>query len=1745
MKNKILIFFLWLGIIEPVFTQNIFAPYENDENTVLLMHFENNLQNASLLSDDGIIQGNKSISYLSSLKSELGNCIYFNNTSDQNYITIPETNNLNLTNDWTIEFWFKIKSWANSHNSWPVPICKPAQTGWDVNYDIEISSQDKKLFIQYYTENSSSTEINTPANTIETGIWYHISFIRNTSKQKIFLHLTDHDGYEIINDSLAYASTQAPVSSNNPLKIGLGMAGDNYFDGYMDELRISNCDRSLETGTNAGEATEHFIFENFTQEQIDELSPFINNTYDTITTYLKGSACFGTNNFADKIRLIYLTPSEFTTQFTSLPSWKAGVVSGGKLYVTDLNNTQQTNYYKTFQNVLTHTFTEFCSQNVFGGYGKIWFPYGLARWFCKLEPTRQDIVSYVNNNGKPVGDFYTNEENFGASIEKDFAYIVVQTCLFRRGYWGLCGFMHYTEDIQNLTHRYLDYYYLNEDPDRMKLQRETTHFKIYMTDQSVGCINKVAEKLEEKYTQYSDSFNINIIPKTTLLVYPDITTYTYQKGEDEVNNCSVGEGLGAYHLSCVSPLNPGPCSSEDEVINGIIPHEYAHTIQFIFKTTYLHGLLSEGFACAVPQGVLSEQYIQTIKQDIHNRFTNMANGIGHFPTINEMFEHSESYDMIYAGGEVFVDYMLKEYGYSLFKKFIESIPVNDARNYLIYDYSQFGISREEFESRWYEYLYTNFELGTNINNKLFETSNIEWYGTQSSATVLSSVSTDVDKRLNFFKKMDFLSIQNKLKIKYVSDITSIAGSENLKSWECAFYNFTTDTLYISTPDGSNNMFPDLKSVCYYGIGQYTLIKRYGENNYADWLKYGFPLWESGYIPARNVMVQNVNTEGYPGIETISNASFNEQTNFSFATAAMQYFIQHYGYRCFLEYGYSYNTTSGNQFNLDKVNSVTVANQVYKIFLDLFYLQENHITKRDETENVIYYFANSDMGLYDEYKSFFEETFKKFITDFSVTFDRKVNFIVYPEFCSYHEISGYECDPDSWSIGGGIENILFRMISPNATDKNNNPSSLIKHEFSHVMCDQMGRLYPAFFNEGFATYMGDAYAQEQYLSLYSGSLQSAVDNMLEKVGRWATFDELARYDFNWQYNIDYYRIGMYMIDYLMRKFQHEGIIKLTSVNGIDMSILGYNSKENYMECYRHYLYDRYLTDGLIQINTNINEYNLSAGSTIPLNVTIDSKISQVNIYYSTDQGKTWELYQSNLPVQSSYDFIIPSVQTNELSIKIEDAMENLVYGTTGIQPSIITSVSDLNLGNVEIGNNNVQNFTIKAEYLKDDITITAPAGFELSLTGTYYSSTPISLKLFNDNIFPVKIWVRFSPTAEQTYSGQISLTSANINTVNINVSGTGVAVGTAVISVTTSNLSFENIEVGSISVEQSYTVSGNNLSSDILITTPEHFEISLDNIDYSLNPITLNPTSGKVNETKIYVRFVSSSTNECSGEIRHTSTGASDVNVSLIGYSTCDDFYVDGSGNKSICLNSDVTLSATPSKTGQFNFQWKKDDQPLNNGSNYTGVTTADLSILNIDYENEGAYTCDVTDVCENTRTSPQATITVQALTEITSHPQNINTDEGKEAIFMVIANGSELNYQWRFNETEIYGGDSPEYIIPSVSNNNTGEYDVVVSGACGEVTSNKACLSLKTAIENLKYYGINVYPNPSFGIFKITCPEQKKVNVSILNVDGEFVYHQKLSNNINTIDLTNITKGIYIIKFDFEDKTLNSRIVLY
>ncbi len=156
-----------------------------------------------------------------------------------------------------------------------------------------------------------------------------------------------------------------------------------------------------------------------------------------------------------------------------------------------------------------------------------------------------------------------------------------------------------------------------------------------------------------------------------------------------------------------------------------------------------------------------------------------------------------------------------------------------------------------------------------------------------------------------------------------------------------------------------------------------------------------------------------------------------------------------------------------------------------------------------------------------------------------------------------------------------------------------------------------------------------------------------------------------------------------------------------------------------------------------------------------------------------------------------------------------------------------------------------------------------------------------------------------------------------------------------------------------------------------------------------------------------------------------------------------------------CTGTSVTFTVTATGTG-LTYQWRK------NGVNIAGATNAAYTLNNIIITNAGNYDVVVTGTC-GTVTSNIATLTVNTAPAITTQPVSLTQCTGTNATFTVTATGTALTYQWQKGGVNIAGATNASYTINNIAPADAASYTVIITGTCGNITSNAATLTVNTA----------------------------------------------------------------------------------
>ena len=208
-----------------------------------------------------------------------------------------------------------------------------------------------------------------------------------------------------------------------------------------------------------------------------------------------------------------------------------------------------------------------------------------------------------------------------------------------------------------------------------------------------------------------------------------------------------------------------------------------------------------------------------------------------------------------------------------------------------------------------------------------------------------------------------------------------------------------------------------------------------------------------------------------------------------------------------------------------------------------------------------------------------------------------------------------------------------------------------------------------------------------------------------------------------------------------------------------------------------------------------------------------------------------------------------------------------------------------------------------------------------------------------------------------------------------------------------------------------------------------------------------------------------------------------------------------------CPGGSVTFQTAASGdiTG---YQWRK------NSTNIPNATSASLTLSNVGSGNAGQYDVVVSGSCGNV-TSSQAGMTVNTPVSIATQPTNQAICSGGSVTFQVTASGDITGYQWRKNGVNIPNANSASLITNGLTNNDSGAYDVVVQGRCGNVTSSQATLTVPSEMQ------LNISSSA------VSCFQGNNGQATVTVSGGASGYSYAWNNGTGTATASDLSAGTY------------------
>lgn len=401
------------------------------------------------------------------------------------------------------------------------------------------------------------------------------------------------------------------------------------------------------------------------------------------------------------------------------------------------------------------------------------------------------------------------------------------------------------------------------------------------------------------------------------------------------------------------------------------------------------------------------------------------------------------------------------------------------------------------------------------------------------------------------------------------------------------------------------------------------------------------------------------------------------------------------------------------------------------------------------------------------------------------------------------------------------------------------------------------------------------------------------------------------------------------------------------------------------------------------------------------------------------------------------------------------------------------------------------------------------------------------------------------------------------------------------TVTTSSAFSEFVQhLGSPTSAQSFVVAGSTLQTDISVTPPTGFELSLSETDgYSADALIIAQVDGTVSETTVYARLNASEIGEYSGNIR-VASGDAIKEVSVSGITIVPEISLSGelsAFKESVSSVSDVQsytvsavyLVADLSISAPSNYELSLDESTwessLTLAADENGAVGNTSVYVRLNATSTGVYSGDIVHSSTDAEdvslsvtgeTIPDPGITVSG--ELTAFTQSLSNPSSSQSYTVAGANlagNLEIavpeDYQVSFNGqlwlsslslAPLEGNVASTTIYVRLNGLTAGTHNGVISHSSTGVDgvnvsvngTTEGGLILNASDKN----AFSVWPNPTVDKVYLNFPKASGDGmVMVYSLSGDLVYQQQFSmaSPLSEIDVHSFAKGIYVLEYQVNE----------
>lgn len=286
-------------------------------------------------------------------------------------------------------------------------------------------------------------------------------------------------------------------------------------------------------------------------------------------------------------------------------------------------------------------------------------------------------------------------------------------------------------------------------------------------------------------------------------------------------------------------------------------------------------------------------------------------------------------------------------------------------------------------------------------------------------------------------------------------------------------------------------------------------------------------------------------------------------------------------------------------------------------------------------------------------------------------------------------------------------------------------------------------------------------------------------------------------------------------------------------------------------------------------------------------------------------------------------------------------------------------------------------------------------------------------------------------------------------------------------------------------------------------------------------------------------------------------------LSVLVYSQCN---IITSGGGSIVTSPGATITSSPVTVYSnlnVTYQWYKmvyinpfyQLTPITNGAHYSGVTTNQVTIYNVDFSDESELLCRVTNSTNGCQ--EDTTFRIDVCQGVIQQPMSITANINSSVTFNVLSSNPNATYQWRTdfgagfqdvsNAGQYSGANTNTLTVYNLSIANNNQYFYCRIGSnCDNLTLSETVVLLINSSNSLdenhksKFY---ISPNPITSSFIINGIESNTnvTSIYLKDINGKVV--KELEPYNLSYNIQDLKSGVYLIEIISNDFSEIIRII--